>query len=218
MSDDNKPRKRGAPKGNQNAKGRRSGAPIANKRAVVTGEHERLLFDTLTDEEKLFMNSVILDKTIILREELILLTVRERRMMKRIADLMFSQKGMSIQRISSREISHHRKNGLASTTETTKEIEPVMNIVQRIEESLTRIQTRKQLIVDQIHRIDYDNKRLAIEEQKYKADLSGISSAFAQIQTIADLINSPSPGRKLDDFLSGGAADDTLRTADDESD
>ena len=167
MLNENKPRKRGAPKGNQNAKGaKHSGAPHENKRAVVTGEHERLLFDTLTDEEKLFMDSVMLDKSIILREELILLTVRERRMMKRISELMTSQKGMSIQRISSKEISHRRKNGLTSTTETTKDIEPVMNIVQRIEEALTRIQTRKQMIVDQIHRIEFDTERLKIEKQR----------------------------------------------------
>ena len=168
MPDAKKPRKRGAPKGNKNAKGRHGGAPLENKRAVVTGEHERLLFDTLTDEEKLFMDSVMLDKTIVLREELILLTVRERRMMKRIAELTSSstQKGMSIQHISSKEISHHRRNGLTSTTETTKDIEPVMNIVQRIEEALTRIQTRKQAIVDQIHRIEYDTERLKIEKQR----------------------------------------------------
>jgi hypothetical protein len=31
---------------------------------------------------------------------------------------------------------------------------------------LTRIQTRKQAIVDQIHRIEYDTERLKIEKQR----------------------------------------------------
>jgi len=58
-----------------------------NQCAVVTNEHTRLLFDSLTPDEMTFINSVELDKRVILKEELILLTVRERRMMIRITAL-----------------------------------------------------------------------------------------------------------------------------------
>lgn len=106
-----------------------------NQYAVVTNEHTRILFDTLDDDEMTFIHSVELDKLIILKEELILLTVRERRMMQRISALASVRK-------------------------------PDVDTIQRIEEALTRIQARKQNLADQLHRIDYDNKRLEIEMKK----------------------------------------------------
>ena len=71
------PKKSGAPFGNQNAKGRKGGAPLGNKRAVTTGEFERIFFDSISDDERLMMREIALDKIRILRDELILLTIRE---------------------------------------------------------------------------------------------------------------------------------------------
>jgi len=68
------------------------------------------------------------------------------------------------------------------------------------------------------HRIDYENRKLAIEEKKLNGNPEGLTAAAAQIQAIADLINVPAPSRDINAFMPGGASDDSLRTADDKSD
>lgn len=73
-------RKRGAQPGNKNS----SGGPPGNKKAVTTGEFETLLFDCLEPEERRLAQAVPEDKKTLLMQEIQLLTVRERRMLKRI--------------------------------------------------------------------------------------------------------------------------------------
>ena len=72
-------KKRGGQPGNQNATG-----PPGNKNAVKTGEFEALGFDCLDPEEKRLTEMVTPDKEQLLLQEIQLLTVRERRMLKRI--------------------------------------------------------------------------------------------------------------------------------------
>ena len=78
-------KKRGGQPGNRNAEGNKGGsAPKQNKNAVKTGEFETLFFDTLDAEEKELLEMVQPDKEQLLLQEIQLLTVRERRMLKRI--------------------------------------------------------------------------------------------------------------------------------------
>lgn len=74
-----------APPGNQNAKGNKGGAaPKGNKNAVTTGEYETIMWDFLDDDEKELFESIETDPLyqidITIRE----LSIRQRRMMKRI--------------------------------------------------------------------------------------------------------------------------------------
>ena len=79
-------RKGGQP-GNKNAVGHGGTGPPGNKNAVTTGEFETLFFDTLEDDERLLIGMIQPDKEKLLLQEIQLLTVRERRMLKRIEDL-----------------------------------------------------------------------------------------------------------------------------------
>lgn len=80
--------KKGPPKGNKNAIGNKGGAPPKeNKNAVKTGEFETLFFDALEEDEKQLISMIQLDKEQLLLQEIQLLTVRERRMLKRIEDI-----------------------------------------------------------------------------------------------------------------------------------
>ena len=84
-SERSRKRKRGAQPGNKNSSGNRGGAaPENNKKAVTTGEFETLLFDCLDPEEQRLAQTVPEDKQKLLMQEIQLLTVRERRMLKRI--------------------------------------------------------------------------------------------------------------------------------------
>jgi len=72
-------KKGGAPKGNRNAVGKKGGgAPKGSKFALRTGEYESILINTLTDEERSLIPQIQLDKVLVLHEELMLLTIRER--------------------------------------------------------------------------------------------------------------------------------------------
>jgi uncharacterized protein YjcR len=83
----------GPPIGNKNAVGNDGGAPEKNKNAVKTGEFETLFFDALEEDEKQLIQMVQLDKEQLLLQEIQLLTVRERRMLKRIDALKHDNEG-----------------------------------------------------------------------------------------------------------------------------
>jgi len=68
------------------------------------------------------------------------------------------------------------------------------------------------------HRIEYENRKLAIEEKKQNGDPDGLAAAASQIQSIADLINHPVTERRLDDFMAGGEPGDTVRASDAKAD
>lgn len=131
---------KGGQPGNQNAIGNHGGAaPEGNKNAVTTGEFETLLFDCLEPEEKQLAAAVPNDKQQLLFQEIQLLTVRERRMLKRIENL--------------------RQADLDEEHATLGQI-------QNIEDALTRVQARKQAAIDSLHRYGVDDARLEIELMK----------------------------------------------------
>ena len=77
-------RRKGGQPGNKNAEGHGGNGPPGNKNAVKTGEFETLFFDTLDSDEQKLIRTVQSDKEQLLLQEIQLLTVRERRMLKRI--------------------------------------------------------------------------------------------------------------------------------------
>ena len=80
-------RKKGAQPRNKNAVGHGGIGPPGNKNAVTTGEFETLFFDCLDSDERRLAEAVPQDKEQLLLQEIQLLTVRERRMLKRIENL-----------------------------------------------------------------------------------------------------------------------------------
>lgn len=96
----NVPKLRGAPKGNKNAAGNRGGAPPGNKNAVrnsggpggpyrnkkalKTGMYETIFLDTLEPDEQDMMDQIDTDPIAQLNEQLIMLSLQERRHMKRV--------------------------------------------------------------------------------------------------------------------------------------
>jgi uncharacterized protein YjcR len=142
-------RKRGAQPGNRNS----SGGPPGNKKAVTTGEFETLFFDCLDPEEKMLAEAVSLDKEQLLLQEIQLLTVRERRMLKRIENL----RQADFTTVS-------KKSGIEKGEMTNlSEDRATLGQIQNIEDALTRVQARKQAAIDSLHRYGVDDDRLEIE-------------------------------------------------------
>ena len=144
---------RGAQPGNQNAAGHGGTGPPGNKNAVTTGEFETLLFDCLDPEEKQLAVAVPNDKEQLLFQEIQLLTVRERRMLKRIENL----RQTDFTTVS-------RKSGIEKGKMTDlSEDRATLGQIQNIEDALTRVQARKQAAIDSLHRFGVDDARLEIE-------------------------------------------------------
>lgn len=148
---------KGGQPGNQNAIGNHGGAaPEGNKNAVTTGEFETLLFDCLDPEEKQLAASVPNDKEQLLFQEIQLLTVRERRMLKRIENLRQAD-----------FTTVKKKKGTEKDKWTNLDGEhATLGQIQNIEDALTRVQARKQAAIDSLHRFGVDDARLEIELMK----------------------------------------------------
>ena len=134
--------------GNKNALGNKggTGAEIGNKNAVTTGEYENIYKDILDEDElDLYENYQVDDVEQLLMEEYKILTIREKRMLKRIKKLN-EQKDMTIDFI--------RKKNSKSETETITEAEPTINLIQRIEEGLTRVQEAKRKCIESLNKIN----------------------------------------------------------------
>lgn len=159
-------------KGNQNAKKNKggTGATSNNKNAVVTGEYEQIYKDVLTEEElELYNNYTINDNDIdsLMMKEYVneykLLTIREKRMLKRIRTLEGKDKDMTIGFI--------RKKNNGGDTETVTEAEPTLNTIQRIEDGLTRVQESKRKSRENMLKLGFSKKMLDLKEKQIENDI-----------------------------------------------
>ena len=171
-------KRKGGQPGNKNAVGNDGGAPEKNKNAVKTGEFEALFFDALEKDEKQLISMVQLDKEQLLLQEIQLLTVRERRMLKRIdalRQLEDSEPGdsESNDRIPPGMTVVKVQSGIEKGEHTDlKEYEGILGQIQSIEDALTRVQARKQKVIEALHRFGYDDARLELDMMKFELDLA----------------------------------------------
>lgn len=133
--------------GHKNALGNKGGHGTENnKNAVVTGEYENIYKDVLDEEElQLFNNCNVDNKEQQLIEQYKLLTVREMRMLQRIKDIKSRGKDMTINYI---------RNEKGKSTKTITDAEPTINVIQRIEDGLTRVGEAKRKCIESLTRLD----------------------------------------------------------------
>lgn len=134
--------------GNKNALGNKGGhGTDNNKNAVVTGEYENIYKDVLDEEElTLYEQIKIDDREQLLIEDYKILTIREKRMLTRIKELKQRGKDMTINFIRSKKSK--------SETETITDAEPTLNMIQRIEDGLTRVQEAKRKCLESLEKIN----------------------------------------------------------------
>lgn len=132
-----------------------------NKNAVKTGEFETIFFDTLEDDELELVDNTPVEKMKLLKQEIQLLTVRERRMLKRI-DLL-KEKEMTL--VST-------KSGVEKGMDTElSEYEATLGQIQNIEEALTRVQDKKQKAIDLLHKFELDEQKLELTVMKLELEI-----------------------------------------------
>lgn len=170
-------RKKGGQPGNKNAEGHGGTGPPGNKNAVRTGEFETLFFDTLEPEEKALTELVQPDKEQLLLREIQLLTVRERRMLKRIEALKFLETS-SVSEKQGEDTPGKLPAGMLITkfkagiekgeVTSLKEYESILGQIQSVEDALTRVQARQQKAIEMLHKIGYEDARLELENLQFE--------------------------------------------------
>ena len=143
-----------------------------NKNSVSTHEHESIVFDYLEDEEKKLLNQIDLDKLKQIDNEIKLVDIRLRRMMKRISVL--SEEDMtSVQ-------------ATMKTDEFGKEYvevkESSLSQIQNIEEAITRVQAQKLRLIESKHKLETD---LGILDETRKAQLEQIKVKTEKLEAVS---------------------------------
>lgn len=170
-------RKKGGQPGNKNAEGHGGTGPPGNKNAVRTGEFETLFFDTLEPEEKAMAGLIQPDKEKLLLREIQLLTVRERRMLKRIETLKLLETS-SVSEEQGEDTPGKLPAGMLITKfkagiekgeiTSLKEYESILGQIQSVEDALTRVQARQQKAIEMLHKFGYEDARLELENQQFE--------------------------------------------------
>lgn len=168
----------GAPPGNKNARGNRGGAggPVGNKKAVTSGEYETIWMDVLEEDEQELVDQVDTDPVHQAGEAIKLLSIRERRMLKRIGKLMNGlterQRRVLNELKAVKDVMtvHDEKSGVTKTIPVTRtemvesEIEETtyrtIDDILKLEEALTRVQDKK------LKAIELMNRLIVVDEEK----------------------------------------------------
>ena len=155
---------RGGQPGNKNAVGHGGTGPPGNKNAVKTGEFEALFFDALAPEERDLIGMVQLDKEQLLLQEIQLLTVRERRMMRRIEDLKRTAADQEEPKAAGMTAVKYRSGTEKDKCTDLTEYTGILGQIQAVEDALTRVQARRQHAIETLHKFGFDDVR--IEEMR----------------------------------------------------
>ena len=124
------------------------GGPYGNKKGLKTGLYEAIWLDVLPEKEQNLYHEVVTDKVTQLDQEIRLLDIRERRMLQRIEKL--KQQDFTVVEISS-EIGAGAQGPVDKMTE--KRV-ATLGQIQAIEEALTKVQARKERLLDLKHKFE----------------------------------------------------------------
>ena len=177
---------RGAPKGNKNALGGGGGAPHGNTNAVTHGGYAAIYMDCLDDEEKALLDLIPTDEEDLLMEQIQLYSIRERRLLKIIADM--KQKAELVltgvfrsehkidfpnteegkvekelyQELRQQKIKEEKISYLGNPYQLNTQTEAKISVIQRLENELTRVQSAKTKTISELQKLR-ETRRLAGE-------------------------------------------------------
>lgn len=198
----NVPKSRGAPKGNKNAAGNRGGAPPGNKNAVgnsggpggpyrnkkalKTGMYETIFLDALEPEEQDMFDQIDTDPLAQLNEQLIMLSLQERRHMKRVKLL---EAGLTDEERKTKQELMQRKDKVPVTspktgkeitvplltegmkvTEITTVVTSKLDKILKQEEALVKTRDKKLRVINLIASLQQEEEKLRIARERLELD------------------------------------------------
>ena len=147
----------GAPKGNKNALGNiGGGAPKGNKNNYKHGLYETIEFDFLTDEEKDMLREIgHIDEEVELEKQIVLCSIRERRLIKSIQEKKDARGGLSLESVIKRKLETKGSVMDAKQTqdETTTKTISSFELMLRLEAELTRVQAKKTRCIEALSKL-----------------------------------------------------------------
>lgn len=192
---ENKPKKRGGQKGNQNAKGH--GAPERNRNAETHGAYSSVYFDELTKEEKTLIESVTLDTSENMLRELQTLIAKENDLKKRIAKLnnddtgeLYTDKVVEMRTPRKAEDNpdpYGSYTGEEQRGSNTTPLDVAMETTikssaferaMKLEAELNKIHGRIIKLLDSIKSYELEQRRISLEEKRYKLMKQKISGEY----------------------------------------
>lgn len=185
----------GAPLNNQNAKGNRGGsAPQGNKNAVTTGEYESLMWDYLDDDERELYGTIETDPLFQIDRNVRELTIRQRRMMKRIKTIeegLTEKQRRVLQQL--RKVKEAATGADSQTVTITKERMVIVEVEETIfrkiddilnlEEALTRVTNQLVRAIKQKHDIEKSNSEQQLKLKQMKLNVKKLKIEIEKIQS-----------------------------------
>ena len=142
------PKKEIAPGDNltENCKSIKSkGGQPCNTNALKHGGYSAIFWDTLTEEEQAMIEEYHSDEEMMMIDEIKLLTVRERRLMQIINSYKDDSKQLTVSTINTKKTSDKK--------ETQTFVESNGNIVMRLENELTNVQSKKTKAIEMLNKL-----------------------------------------------------------------
>ena len=189
-------KKRGAPPGNQNAKGSKGGgAPLRNKNAEKHWAFTKLYFADINDDEWELINCMDDTEERQLLIQLQLFSIRERRLMNSLMkyrEMETKNHGLSVDNVSktkkSEDVTNMDGESIGAgfykkVTETTvTHTKAVMSSIITLEAELTKIQKAKTKAIEAL-------VRLRMEEKKLESETDGNDTADDWIAAVLGVEN-----------------------------
>ena len=183
-------RKRGAPLGNKNSVGHKSSSPLRNSNAVKTGEYQTIWLDALDESEKALFEQVTVDPLAGIEEEIKLLVLRERRMLKLLVETRAKQEDLMTMEIyqygqkpvlleiededtaEKEELVLNDQGGNLALAKRIETRRMLTDKIVSIENALTKIQEKKINALERKEKILQGRKALELKERlvKHKED------------------------------------------------
>lgn len=173
------PKPRGAPKGNRNAEGKQSGAPLRNQHNLKHGAFAQVYWDVLDHEELELLDNLSYDEEVSLEEQIALLTIRERRLMANIKKFKDLEEGINLDSTLEKDgtVNGDLKHGEDQKFHelSTSKIS-TFEAILKLESALTQVQAKKTKCVETLHKIRTD--RL---ERQERAKIYGNETDTAEL-------------------------------------
>jgi uncharacterized protein YjcR len=187
----------GAPTGNKNAEG--YGAPAGNTNAETHGAYSRIHLESLTPEEREYLNQLTLNAETTMLMELQLLFAKERDLAKRINKYQNDNSAeLFIDKVIEMLAPKDRGNKKNSKTKITDDLKMTMqtviktspfNRIMKLEAEYNKIHGRILKLIDTIRAHEIDTQRLALDKRRH---------ALRKQQLIGEYSVDPATG-ELDD-------------------
>lgn len=166
------PRKRGGQPGNQNSKGKKNakgnkgGAPRRNRNAEKDGAYSTIFFDCLDDKDKELLEKTPTGGVEVLRHELLVLKLREKKILDKIAeyeavppDTLMLTSLMDMRKPGKK--TDGEKQDLGMYTSDT----PFARIM-KLQEALYKVQGRIATVANALRQAEENGERLQMEREK----------------------------------------------------